>query len=265
MAIEYCAQHDIGDFRVNSQILPLITHPEVGYKLSDLPGGRGIQEAFQECGRLARACALRLSFHPDQFVVLSSPRREVVEASIRELAYQAEVAQWIGADVINLHGGGAYGDMTSALTRLRKTIERLPAPIRERLTLENDEHVYGPSDLLPVCRDVGVPLCYDVHHHRCRPDGWSVERATEEALSTWNREPLFHISSPLHGWRGPLPERHHDFINPRDFPGAWMKLNLTVEVEAKAKELAVEKLARSLKRQGVTIQKPRWPVEGATT
>lgn len=264
-AIEYCAQHGIGDFRVNSQILPLATHPEVGYTLRDLPEGRSVIDAFKACGRLARVCGIRLSFHPDQFVVLSSPRREVVEASIRELAYQAEVAEWIGADVINLHGGGAYGDPAAALMRLRKVIERLPAPIRGRLTLENDEQVYSPSNLLPVCREVGVPLCYDVHHHRCRPDDWSVEQATEEALATWNREPLFHVSSPLYGWRGPHPERHHDYLAPRDFPKTWFKLNVTVEIEAKAKELAVEKLARYLRRQSVTIREPIWSVKGTRT
>jgi UV DNA damage endonuclease len=71
--------------------------------------------------------------------------------------------------------------------------------------------------------------------------------ATEKAWSTWNREPLFHISSPLSGWRGPNPERHHNYIKPRDFPALWESLKLTVEVEAKAKELAVLKLMRQLK------------------
>jgi len=81
-----------------------------------------------------------------------------------------------------------------------------------------------------------------VHHHRCLPDGWSIEKTTERAVATWNREPAFHISSPLDGWSGPKPERHHDYINPRDFPAAWTRLKLTVEIEAKAKKLAVIKL-----------------------
>jgi UV DNA damage endonuclease len=101
-----------------------------------------------------------------------------------------------------------------------------------------------------MCADTGVPLVYDVHHHRCLPDGLSIEAATEQAAATWKREPLFHISSPIEGWRGPKPERHHDYIDPRDFPSAWKNRVLTVEVEAKAKELAVLQLLAWLEKNG---------------
>lgn len=43
------------------------------------------------------------------------------------------------------------------------------------------------------------------------------------------------------------PERHHDFIDVNDFPDYWRRKNITVEVEAKAKEVAVEKLRTELK------------------
>jgi UV DNA damage endonuclease len=245
-AVEYCARQGIGAFRINSQILPLKTHPRYGYDVSELPGGSEIVRAFRRCGALARAKSIRLSFHPDQFVVLNSPRPEVVEASIRELEYQAEVASWVGADVINLHAGGAYGDKPAALGRLRTELARLPRVVRSRLTLENDDHSYTPSDLLPLCREMKVPLVYDVHHHRCLPDGLTVEAATAAACQTWTREPLVHVSSPLGGWRSRTPRRHADTIQPRDFPSCWLGLALTVEVEAKAKELAVRRLARWL-------------------
>lgn len=247
-ALEFCAANGIGAFRVNSQILPLKTHPNCGYNLADLPGGEEIIARFRACGRFRRKTGLRLSFHPDQFVLLNSPRQEVVEASIRELAYQAEVSGWIGADVINIHGGGAYGDKPAALRALVQAIRRLPQRIRRRLTLENDHRVFTPADLLPVCRLTGVPLVYDVHHHRCLPDGLTVGEATRAALVTWDREPVFHLSSPLEGWNGPAPERHHDYIDPADFPACWRGLDLTVDVEAKAKEHAVLRLKRDLER-----------------
>ena len=57
---------------------------------------------------------------------------------------------------------------------------------------------------------------------------------------------MFHISSPLEGWDGPKPQRHHDYIDAKDFPKAWIGWPLTVEVEAKAKELAVAKLQADL-------------------
>lgn len=241
-SLKFCVQNSIGAFRISSQILPVKTHPVAGYEMDELPDGTDIIARFQECGKFAKLNNLRLSFHPDQFVVLNSPKPQVLTHSLAELNCQAEVADWVGASTINLHGGGAYGDKITALDTLRKSIERLPDAVRSRLTLENDDKVYTPLDLLPVCTDTGVPLVYDVHHHRCLPDDLSVAEITERARKTWPAEPLFHISSPLAGWDGPKPLRHHDYIDIRDFPLEWLGWPLTVEVEAKAKELAINKL-----------------------
>jgi UV DNA damage endonuclease len=255
-ALRFCAENGIGAFRVNSQILPLKTHPDVGYDLTELPDGEQIIALFKEAGRMQKKYDLRLSFHPDQFVVLNSPRPDVVASSIKELVYQAEVAEWIGADVLNIHGGGAYGDKVAALERLTRTIQKLPKAVRSRLTLENDDRTFSPSDLLPVCRETGVPLVYDAHHHRCLPEGMSEEEATEVALSTWNREPLFHISSPRDGWKdGTDPKPHADFIDPADFPPYWNNLDITIEVEAKAKEPAVIALRETLQKKKIFV----WP------
>lgn len=249
-ALQYCANNGIGCFRLNSQILPLKTHPISGYKVLDLPDGKEIVRRFEACGRFARKFKLRTCFHPDQFVVLNSQRPEVVDASIRELEYQAEVAEWIEADVINIHGGGAFGDKPKALAEFVRNLTRLSARVRQRLTLENDDKVFTPEDLLPICQSTGIPLVYDVHHHRCLPDGLTVEQATTESLATWDREPMFHISSPLEGWFGPKPERHHDFVDVSDFPACWRTQQITVEIEAKGKEVAVKQLARELMESG---------------
>ena len=245
-ALRYCRDNDIKDFRINSQIMPLKTHPDVGYSTEDLPFHDQIIQSFNDCGRFCRKHDIRTTFHPDQFILLSSPKSEVVQRSVADLIYQAEVAQWVNADVINIHGGGAYGDKSTSLRRLRKRIEQLPQPVHSRLTLENDDRVYTPWDLLPVCRDMEIPLVYDVHHHRCLPDGKSVEAITELVLGTWNREPLFHLSSPKYGWESGNPRNHHDYIDVDDFPLYWANLDITVEVEAKAKELAVLKLKQDL-------------------
>lgn len=238
-AIEYCRGHRIGSFRINSQIWPLKTHPLVGYEQSELPDSGQIVRLFRHCREVATAGNIRLTFHPDQFILLNSLRSDVVSASLRDLLYQAEVAELVGADVINIHGGGLYGRREEALDRLTAAILTLPEPVRSRLTLENDDRMFTPSDLLPVCRATGVPLVYDVHHHRCLKDGMTVEEATAQALTTWNREPLFHISSPREGYGGGNPRPHHDYIDIRDFPACWRSLPVTVEVEAKAKEKAV--------------------------
>lgn len=245
-ALEYCSHNGIGAFRVNSQILPLKTHPQAGYRVEDLPGHRDIVAAFRACGRFARAHDLRTSLHPDQFILLSSADAGVVERSAADLDYQAEVAEWIGADVINFHGGGAYGDKPLALRRLAANVRRLPARVRRRLSLENDDRVYTPADLLPVCRDLRLPLVYDIHHHRCLPDGVGIDETTAAVLTTWDREPLFHVSSPRDDGRS-LRE-HHDYIRPSDVPPSWLELDITMDVEAKAKELAVVRLMRELGR-----------------
>ncbi len=245
-AIEFCSENGIGSFRVLSQIMPLKTHPDCGYDLKDLPESEEIRSSLLETERFASQNDIRLTFHPDQFVVLNSPRDDVVAASVSELLYQAEVAEIIGADVINIHGGGAYGNKDEALKRFERNFRKLPVRVRRLLTIENDDRVYTPRDLLPVCENIGVPLVYDVHHHRCLPDGMSVEETTQRALPTWNREPLFHISSPIEGWNGPKPHRHHDYVDIDDFPDCWKDLNITVEIEAKAKELAITRLMEEL-------------------
>jgi UV DNA damage endonuclease len=248
-ALSYCDRTGIGCFRVNSQILPLKTHPELGYEIADLPESAKIVEAFQKCGGFAAERGIRTTFHPDQFVVLGSPRPEVMRSSLQELEYQAEVAEWIGADVINVHGGGAYGDKALSLRRFAENAGALSSRARSRLTVENDDRVFTPADLLPLCRSEGIPLVYDVHHHRCRPDGIDPREATDLALETWDREPLFHVSSPRDGWKGPQPSRHHDYVSLRDFPRFWDDLPVTVEVEAKAKEKAVSTLMKELERR----------------
>jgi len=246
-SIEYCSNNNIGCFRVNSQILPLKTHPDIKYDLIDLPDGEQIKKIFLDCKIFSIDHNIRLTFHPDQFILLSSPKPDVIEKSIADLEYQAEVGEFIGADVINIHGGGGYGDKQSALARMGNIFSGLNDRIKSRLTLENDDRVYTPFDLLPFCEKHKIPLVYDAHHHKCLPDGMTVAEVTKAALSTWNREPLFHISSPKNGWAGAYPGYHHDYIDIKDFPMEWIDLDITVEVEAKAKELAVKKLYNQLK------------------
>lgn len=245
-ALEFCRGHGIGAFRINSQILPLKTHPQAGYEMADLPGCDDIIDTFRSCGRFSREHGIRTSFHPDQFIILSSPDTGVVERSIADLEYQTEVAEWVNADVINIHAGGVYGDKAAALNRLFGTIDTLSDPLRQRLTLENDDRSYTPEDLLPLCSKTGIPLVYDVHHHRCLKDDLTTEEASLKAAETWDREPLFHISSPLNGWNFPDIRKHHDYIDISDFPDIWRSMDITVEVEAKAKELAVLKLSSEL-------------------
>jgi UV DNA damage endonuclease len=242
LALETVQRLGIGAFRIMSPLFPRMTHPEVGYSMEQLPDGETILSTLKTCRSFASKQQIRLSFHPDQFVVLSSPHPAVVANSIQELEYQAWLAEAVGADIINIHAGGVYGDKSAALQRFRKVYDQLSESVRSRLTLENDDVSYTPQDLLLLCEQQNIPLVYDLHHHRCNPDNLTVEEATEQAGNIWKaagREQYCHISSPQTGWGSSNPKPHADYINPDDFPDCWRARTMTIDIEAKAKELAV--------------------------
>lgn len=249
-AVTWCAEQGIGAFRISSQLFPLVTHPEVGYALEELPTWKGLERRLAAVRELAQARQVRLSFHPDQFVVPGSATPAVVGSSLAELEHHGRMAELVGAEQITLHGGGAQPDKATALGRLERALERLSPRARERIVLENDDRVFTVEDLLPVCARVGLPLLYDVHHHRCLPDRLTIEEATERAAATWGaREPWAHLSSPKGGWTAKQPQIHDDFIRVEDVPRGWLGRRMTVDVEAKAKEQAVLRLLAWVKEQ----------------
>lgn len=246
-AIMHCAALGIGAFRIGSGILPLSTHPTSGYTLPDLDDDGRITAVFRHAGALAIEHDVRLSFHPDQFVVLNSERADVVESSLAEMRAQAYVAGLVGADVLTLHPGSFAGGPVAALERLERGIDRLSDAAHQRLALENDDRRFSPALLLPFCERLGVPMVYDVHHHRCTPDALDVSAASDRAAATWNdREPHFHVSSPRDGWSAADPRPHADYVARDDLPDAWLDRPITVDIEAKAKERAVLALRESV-------------------
>ncbi len=248
-ALKWVISNNIAAFRVLSPLFPRFTHPDVGYTLEVLPHQAEMLEKAKEIRRFRKDNNIRLSLHPDQFNVLSSPYEKVVNNTIRELEYQGYLAEMIGAEVINIHGGGVYASKKDALFRFRKNFSKLSDRVQSRLTVENDDRAYTPADLLHLCTDLNIPFVYDIHHHRCLTDGMSEEKVTELCVAGWQkmaREPFFHISSPRNGWAAEQVRSHADYIDPADFPHFWKNIECTVDVEAKAKELAVLDLQKYL-------------------
>jgi UV DNA damage endonuclease len=229
-----------------SQLFPLYTHPEAGYVLTALPDCEQITGVLQEVNRYCRANDIRLSFHPDQFITIASPNPAVVVNSIKELEYHGFLAELIGADIVNIHIGGVFNDKNAVLKRFAENFKLLSPAVKTRLAVENDDISYSVQDVLPLCEQLSIPMVYDVHHHRCNPDKYSIAEATDRCIEHWmalRREPHFHISSPLDGWNSSTRRSHADYIDFKDVPEYWLKLNnFTLDVEAKAKELAVTKL-----------------------
>ena len=253
----FCRRTGLGLF-VFCPPFPRFTHPDVGYRLHDLPDAEAIRQNLKRAKKFRDVHDIRLSFHPDQFIVLSSPQKRVVENALKELEYQAMLAQLVGAEVINIHGGGAYGEKKPTLQRFKENFSLLSSGVKERLTLENDDRTYTVADLAPICEDLHIPLVFDVHHHRCKPGGLTLEEATVLSRRSWDhvgREPYFHISSPLKGWQGKDPRPHADYIDPHDFPDCWKGFDVTVDVEAKAKELAVLQLQKQLNGEAAQDRK----------
>ena len=265
-AIQWCAAHGIGAFRVPSGLLPMYTHPLVGWRLGASARGAAIALALRVVGAEARRRNVRLSFHPDQFVVLGSANERAVALAVDELEYQAECAHLLGAEQLTVHGGGALGGKLEALGRFRANLDRLSPRARALVALENDDRVYTVADLLPLCRREGIPLVYDVHHHRCNPDQFSADEATHEAARTWrDREPWFHLSSPAAGWSAGDTRPHADFIAAADVPRGWLTLTATVDVEAKQKERAVLRLQRWIAKHDAEANARSRSIHGART
>ena len=82
---------------------------------------------------------IRLTTHPSQFILLSSPNNAVTEKSIEDLNYHAYLNDLMGADVINIHVGGAYGNKEEAIKRVKQNFDKLALDVRSKLTFENDD------------------------------------------------------------------------------------------------------------------------------
>lgn len=258
-ALETADRLKIRAFRVMTPLFPLYTHPSLGYILDDLPEHKEILATLQAVKKFKTHHDIRLSLHPDQFNVLNSPRPEVVKKSIEELEYQAFLAELIDADVINIHLGGVYGDKQNSCRRFIENYELLSERLKKRLSIENDDRSYTPEDLAAVSKTTGIPIVYDVHHHRCNSDSLSEKEATDLSIKTWklvDREAYFHISSPQSGWDSKNEKAHADFIDINDFPHYWRELetDVTIDVEAKSKELAVLRLQKELELSDVVSQ-----------
>ena len=236
-AIEFCSSQGIKLYRLTSALFPFADDPAGADVLDEL--GAGLRRA----GERAHAAGLRLVLHPDQFVVLNSDSPHVVENSIKILETHARILDLLAHPrsswtVMNIHGG-----KSDRAERLVSTIQNLPEGIRSRLTLENDEHGYGASEILDICRAAGVPMVFDAHHHVCRErlasyNDPSIAELVAAARSTWPilEWQLVHISNGREFFHDP---RHSDLIT--EMPDSFRDVPW-IEVEAKHKEVAIQKL-----------------------
>jgi UV DNA damage repair endonuclease len=122
------------------------------------------ERIFAPVGESARRLDVRLSFHPGQFCVLASESNEIVNRSIEEFEYHADMARWMGYGQtfqdfkINVHISGRQGP-----AGIRSVIPRLSPEARNCITIENDEMSWGIDSSLELANDCALVL--DIHHH----------------------------------------------------------------------------------------------------
>lgn len=243
--IKWNNQHGIKMYRMSSNLFPWMSE----YEFSDLPNWQKIKNLLKGAGTLAMKYGQRITFHPGQFNILTSEREDVVLKTLKELRQHGEIMDAMGLPrtheaPINIHAGGTYGDKPSAMKRFIKNFHRLDETVKSRLVLENDDKPaqYGVQDLYEIWKECGTPITFDYHHHRCYEDPMSEREALELAAQTWPNgiRQLCHYSSAkkLHEDASVIMRAHADYVyEPIEDYG----MELDIEIEAKAKELAVQK------------------------
>ncbi|MBT9393425.1 UV DNA damage repair endonuclease UvsE [Hymenobacter sp. NST-14] len=177
-------EHHLLFFRIGSGVVPFGSHP-----INTFPWQTHFATEFRVVGDYIRQHDLRVSFHPDQFVVLNSPDAGIVERSIQELIYQGSMLDLMGLDSthkLQIHVGGLYNDRELAISRFISTYQRLPAAVQARLVIENDDRLFSLRDCLRVHAAVGIPVLFDNFHHECLNHGEPMAEALRLAAATWH-------------------------------------------------------------------------------
>ena len=181
--------------RLGSNQLPVYTEPSWSYFYRQSDVREYASRAYAKVGDLARHLDVRLSMHPGQFCVLASHRPDVVERSIEEFEYHADLIRWMGYGKAfqdfkcNVHISGKLGP-----AGIRAVLPRLSPEARNTITIENDENSWGLDASLELSKDVALVL--DIHHHWVK---------TGEYIEPDDKR----IGIIIDSWRGVRPAMHY--------------------------------------------------------
>lgn len=252
--------------RISSDMLTAYTHDNWSYFYKKHDVIAKLETAFAKIGDFARANDVRLSMHPGQFVVLASENPGIVDRSIDEFEYHANMARWMGYGKsfqdfkINVHISGKAGP-----DGIRASYKRLTPEARNCITIENEENSWGLTDCLTLS-DL-LPIVLDIHHHFIR-EGEYIQASDDrikQVIDSWKGvRPTFHYSqsredilinhpadsSPVmqdllaNGYKKQKLRAHSDFMW-NESNNDWARNHWSwgdCMVEAKAKNLASFKL-----------------------
>lgn len=181
--------------RLSSEVLPCYTEPSWRWFWFQPDVRSYAEKHFAAVGAIARETGVRLSFHPGPFTVLASDRQDIVDLSVQEMEYHADMARWMGYGKtfqdfkINIHISGKRG-----AAGVRQNYGRLSPEARNCLTIENEEMTHGLDDCLALA-DL-VPIVLDIHHHWVREGEYIMPGDPR-------------ISRVIDSWRGVRPVIHY--------------------------------------------------------
>jgi UV DNA damage endonuclease len=224
-------------FRITSDLVPFASHPVCTADWQSAFAGR-----FAELGTFIRDHRMRISMHPDQFILINAKDPAILDRSVSELAYHAAVLDLLALDTtakIQLHVGGVYGDRSASIARFIENYLRLDDAILRRLVIENDDRRYPVRDCLGIYAETGVPVIFDSLHHRVTSAGEPVPEIFPDVAGTWSSRdgiPMTDYSSQDPAGR---PGRHAATIDLSDFlafAGEIRPFDVDIMLEIKDKE-----------------------------
>jgi UV DNA damage endonuclease len=240
--IRFCSRHNY-TYRVSSDIFPLITYDEANVSLEDLPNHDEIQDEFDNIQSTISSSTVRVTCHPSEFNSLSSLTPKVIEKTIVELNFYSSFFDRIGLPAntnaaMNLHVHNNNGTREEISHRFYENFKRLDENCQKRMTIENDDKLncWSVRELVDIFHPITrIPICFDYLHHKCHPNNTTEVEAINMCYDTWQTRPLFHYSESRPGNN---PRAHADYA---EIPFETYGLDFDVDMELKAKDLAIEK------------------------
>jgi UV DNA damage endonuclease len=247
----YNIAHEIELYRLSSSIVPLATHPEVMWDFVT-----PFQKEWQELGDIIRRHQLRVSFHPNQFTLFTSPKNKITDNAVIDMEYHYRMLEAMGVEkesVLNIHIGGAYGDKVETIQRFHQNLKKLPEHIKKVMTLENDDKTYNAEETLLACEKESIRFVFDYHHHMANLGEISLAEILSRTVTTWeetNLPPKIHVSSPKSekAFRSHADYVDVEFLMP--LIGALKELKVDVDfmIEAKKKDMAMLQLIADISK-----------------
>jgi UV DNA damage endonuclease len=159
-----------------------------------------------------------------------------------ELKYHCELLDLMGLDYtakVQIHVGGVYGDKNAAIQRFVDNYKKLPVSVKNRLVIENDDHLFSLKDCLFISKQVGIPILFDSFHHTCLNNGESLLQALTLASKTWKKKdgiPMTDYSSQQPHSKKGKHITHIDIDDFVKFASLSKKIDFDVMLEIKDKE-----------------------------